>query len=125
MLRESREHERKPLLAPEKEGAFFIEADGERYFFDTVKDVSVSGAGVQLAVPLVPTSPVVMGFDQEDFQIRVQATVVWCHPLEEDDTIISHQQNYRMGIRFNPIDIKNSSMLFLALREFIDPFGAY
>lgn len=124
MLRESREYERKPLLTPESESAFFIEAEGERYFFDTVKDVSVSGAGVRLAVPLVPTSPVILGFDQDDYQVRVQATVVWCQPLEEDDPI-NGQQNYRMGIRFNPLDLKNSSMLFLALREFIDPFGTY
>jgi hypothetical protein len=29
-----------------------------------------------------------------------------------------------MGVRFSPLDLNNSSMLFLALREFIDPFGA-
>ena len=122
MLRESREYERKPLLTPEKEGIFFLEVNGERYIFDTVKDVSVSGAGVQLSVPLLPTSTVVLGFDQEDYQVRVQATVIWCQPIEGQDTI--GDQNFRMGIRFNPLDLKNSSLLFLALREFIDPFGA-
>ena len=125
MLRESREHERKPLLPPEQNGVFFIEVNGERHLFDTVKDVSVSGAGVQLAVPLVPTSPVVLGFDQEDYQVRVQATVIWCQELEEHDEIDNRQSKYRLGIRFNPVDLKNSSLLFLALREFIDPFGAY
>ena len=122
MLRESREYERKPLLTPEKEGIFFLEVNGERYIFDTVKDVSVSGAGVQLSVPLLPTSTVTLGFDQEEYQVRVLATVIWCQPVEEQDPI--GEQNYRMGIRFNPLDLKNSSLLFLALREFIDPFGA-
>jgi hypothetical protein len=122
MLRESREYERKPLLTPEKDEVFFLEVDGERYLFDTVKDVSVSGAGVQLSVPLLPTSTVILGFDQEDYQVRVQATVIWCQAIEEQDPI--NGQNYRLGIRFNPLDLKNSSMLFLALREFIDPFGA-
>lgn len=125
MLRESREYERKPLLTPENEATFFIEAEGERHFFDTVKDVSVSGAGVQLPVALIPTSTVVLGFDQEDYQLRVKASVVWCQAIEEDDTLNDQQQNYRIGIRFNPLDLKSSSMLFLALREFIDPFGTY
>ena len=121
MLRESREYERKPLLTPEQEGIFFLEVEGERYIFDTVKDVSVSGAGVELPVALLPTSIVVLGFDQEDYQVRVKATVVWCHTIEEPDPI--NGQNFRIGIRFNPLDLKNSSQLFLALREFIDPFG--
>jgi len=122
MLRESREYERKPLLTPEQEGIFFLEVEGDRYNFDKVKDVSVSGAGVLLSVPLLPSTTVVLGFDQEDFQVRVQATVVWCQCIEPQDPI--NGDRYRMGIRFNPLDLKKSSLLFLALREFIDPFGA-
>ncbi len=125
MLRESREYERKPLLTPEEEGVFFIEVDGERYLFDNVKDVSVSGAGIQLSMPLVPTSPVVLGLEQEDCQVRVHAAVVWCQELAPDEAIDGYQPQYRMGIRFNPMDLKSSSMLFMALREYIDPFGAY
>jgi hypothetical protein len=125
MLRESREYERKPLLPPEEEGVFFIEVNGERHLFDNVRDVSVSGAGVQLPVALIPTSPVVLGFEREDHEVRVQATVVWCQELEPESAIDGHQPQYRLGIRFNPMDLKNSSALFLALREYIDPFGAY
>ena len=124
MLRESRENERKPLLAPDTEAIFFIESNGMRYPFDQVKDVSVSGAGIQLAVPLEPASSIILGFDQDDYQVRVQGTVVWCQALPQDLATNSDQRRYRMGVRFNPLDIRNSSMLFLALREFIDPFGA-
>ena len=124
MLRESRENERKPLLTPDKEAIFFVESNGTRYLFDKVKDVSVSGAGIHLSVPLAPTSAIVLGFEQFDYEVRVQGTVVWCQALEEKYTHDSAPSSYRMGVRFNPLDIKNSSMLFLALREFIDPFGA-
>jgi len=124
MLRESRENERKPLISPDQEAAFFIESNGARYPFNKVKDVSVSGAGIQLPIPLAPASPILLGFDQGDYQVRVQATVVWCQPLEAENPSAANQQNFRMGVRFNPLDLKNSSMLFLALREFIDPFGA-
>jgi hypothetical protein len=65
-----------------------------------------------------------LGFDQDDYQVRVQGTVVWCQALEEECANDSAPQCYRMGVRFNPMDMKNSSLLFLALREFIDPFGA-
>lgn len=124
MLRESRGNERKPLITPDQEAIFFIESNGARHPFDKVKDVSVSGAGIQLPVPLTPTSSIVLGFDQDDYQVRVQGTVVWCQALEEDCAKDPAQRSYRMGVRFNPLDMKNSSMLFLALREFIDPFGA-
>lgn len=124
MLRESRENERKPLVAPDKDAIFFVESDGARYPFDKVKDVSVSGAGIQLSIPLAPTSTIVLGFEQTDYQVRVQGTVVWCQALGDDSAEESVTQQYRMGVRFNPLDIKNSSMLFLALREFIDPFGS-
>ena len=124
MLRESRENERKSLVTPDKEATFFVESDGMRYPFDKVKDVSVSGAGIQLPVPLAPTSTIVLGFEQSDYQVRVQGTVVWCQALDEESANEPAPRYYRMGVRFNPLDIKNSSMLFLALREFIDPFGA-
>jgi PilZ domain len=124
MLRESRENERKPLVTPDKEAVFFIESHGTRYPFDKVKDVSVSGAGIQLPVALAPSSSITLGFDQEDYQVRVQGTVVWCQILEEECANEPARRCYRMGVRFNPLDMKNSSMLFLALREFIDPFGA-
>jgi hypothetical protein len=124
MLRESRENERKPLITPDTEAIFFIEANGERHPFDKVKDVSVSGAGIQLAVPLEQSSSIVLGFDQDDYQVRVQGTVVWCQALEQESADDPAQRRYRMGVRFNPLDMKNSSLLFLALREFIDPFGA-
>ena len=124
MLRESRENERKPLISPDKEALFFVESSGKRYPFDKVKDVSVSGAGIQLPVPIAPASSIVLGFDQDDYQVRVQGTVVWCQALEENNAADQSRRDYRMGVRFNPLDLKNSSILFLALREFIDPFGA-
>lgn len=124
MLRESREYERKPLLTPEEESLFFIEVDGERYALDTVTDVSVSGAGIELTVPLIPTCPVVLGLEQENQEVRVQGTVMWCRELEGDPALDGHQLQYRLGIRFNAMDLKSSSALFLALREYIDPFGA-
>ncbi|MEJ2652814.1 MAG: PilZ domain-containing protein [Gammaproteobacteria bacterium] len=124
MLRERRQNERKTLATPVREVVIFIESNGERCPFHKVKDVSVSGAGIQLPIPLAPNSHIVLGFDQEDYQVRVQGTVVWCRPLEEESANVTDRRSYRMGVRFNPLDMKNSSMLFLALREFIDPFGA-
>ena len=124
MLRENREHERKSLATPDDEAVFFIESNGTRYPFDKVKDVSVSGAGIQLAVSLAPSSDIVLGFDQDDYHIRVKGTVLWCQALEGEGADDTARRYYRMGVRFNPNDVKNSSTLFLALREFIDPFGA-
>lgn len=125
MPHESREHERKALLELDEDHAFFIESDEAFYPFRKVDNVSVSGAGIVLNAPLPPATPVTLGFDQDDWQIRVQGTVVWCESLDgEPQSPEGANGDYRLGVRFNHRDIKNSSMLFLALREYIDPFGA-
>lgn len=123
MLREGREHERKPLLTWDADGIFFIEVNGERHLFDTVKDISVSGAGIQLPVPLSPATPVALGFEQDESQLQVQATVVWCQAVNIGPNSDETSHHFCMGIRFNPMDVKNSSMLFTVLREFIEPLG--
>jgi len=123
MLRESREHERKPLVEPEEEHPFFLQSDGALYPFQRVSDVSVSGAGIVLPVPVPPSTPVVLGFNQEECRIRVQGTVIWCETVEEHASEAADAL-YRVGVRFHQRDMKNSSMLFMALRELIDPFPA-
>lgn len=122
MLHESREHERKALLEPEEDQMFFLESDGAFYPFHRVSDMSVSGAGIVLPVPVPPTTPVVLGLEQEDGPIRVQGTVVWCETVEEHATEAA-DACYRLGVRFHQRDARNSSMLFMALRDLIDPFG--
>lgn len=122
MPHESREHERKALLELEGDSSFFIESDDALYPFNRINNVSVSGAGIVLPAPLPPATPVVLGLNQDDWRIRVQGTVVWCDSLP-GEVADNDDGRYRLGVRFNHRDIKNSSMLFLALREFIDPFG--
>ncbi len=116
MLRENREYERKAVVPPTDEPCFYVEVGPRSYPFEAVHDVSVSGAGIELSVALTPTTPVRLGFEQEDCQVQVQGTVMWCEPNGNEDS-------YRLGVLFDPHDMKNSSILFLALREFIDPFG--
>lgn len=122
MLHESREHERKALLEPEDDQAFFLESDGAFYPFQRVNDVSVSGVGILLPVPVPPTTPVVLGLEQDEGQIRVQGTVVWCETVDGEATEAADAR-YRLGVRFHHRDAINSSMLFMALRDLIDPFG--
>src|SRR3569623_1277584 len=116
MLPESREHARKALLGPEDAQAFFLESDGACYPVLRVNDFSGSGAGILLPVPVPPTTPVILGLVQDEGQIRVQGTVVWCETVEEEATEAADAR-YRHGVRFHHRDAINSSLLFMALRD--------
>lgn len=114
MLREGREHERKHLTVEHDDTCFYIETPTGQWPCDDISNVTVHGAGVRLPVFLAVGTAMVLDCHLGEHHVRVQGLVMWCR--SEDSRC--GDSAYRVGLRFNPRDVRNSSLLFLALRSY-------
>jgi len=113
---EKRRHERKNLVYEQIPGKFHIGLGDERIEFNQVNDVSISGMGILLEQYLAKNSEITVEYEADDFYVKIQAEVVWQEKLSDEV--------YRMGIHFSNNSVDDNVMLFMALREYIDDFGA-
>ena len=122
MLAESRVVSRENIQLEEIIGKFHLDA-GERHFDNTfVNDVSVSGAGIELDAPLEVGSNIDLTFVAGDWNISVQGQVVWCSmDSEKKKASIEKDDNYRVGVKFNPRNTNNNVIFFMASRSMVRP----
>ena len=118
MLREDRRHARK-RVEQDTDALFQVQAEDFIYPLGQVCDISVSGTGFELPIPLARSTPVTLSYESDACEIKVQATVVWCQPSSDES-----YSPYRIGVRFDPHDQHNSSLFFLALREHYGHLGS-
>ena len=112
---DGRNHERKNLVHDQIPGRFVLEYGGEAFVFSQVNDVSISGMGVLVALPLVVGDKVGLRYESDDFTVAINAEVVWVEKI--------HDGVYRAGIQFSNENMDDNVMLFMTLREYIDDFG--
>ncbi len=112
---DKRQHERANLAYEQIPGKFHIGIGSERIEFNQVNDVSISGMGILLDSYLATKSNITIGYEAEDFNVQIQAEVVWQEKLSDDV--------YRMGIHFSNHNVDDNVMLFMTLRNYIDDFG--
>ena len=111
---EKRRHERKNLAYEQIPGIFQIGFDDKKIEFNQVNDVSISGMGILIDSHVAEKSQVSISYEADDFQIAIQAEVVWQEKLSDDV--------YRMGLQFSNKNVDENVMLFMTLREYIDEF---
>jgi len=120
MFAESRGVARQNIQLEEISGAFFLDV-GKKHYDDTnVNDVSVSGAGIELSIPLDVGSDVDLTFVAGDWNICVQGKVMWC----SRDVNLPKQMDadcYRVGVKFNPGNANNNVIFFMASRSMVRP----
>lgn len=122
MLAESRETVRQNIHLEEVNGAFQLEAKDKRYTNALIRDVSVSGVGVQLNEPLEVGTSVDLTFTAGDWKISVEGRVVWCSiALARGERSAKSVEAYRMGIKFNPRNANNNVIFFMASRSMVNP----
>lgn len=110
-------------------GSFHLDA-GDKHFEQTfVNDVSVSGAGIQLSSPLEVGSNIDLTFVAGDWNVSVEAQVVWCTMHEDqaqaraiaDAEANAADSSYRVGVKFNPRNTNNNVIFFMASRSMVRP----
>lgn len=92
---------------------FYIERDGERYAISKIRDVSISGIGLESAVSLHEGEEVIMGYNSDDLVLRIESCVAW---------IDTQNGANILGIEFSDSHRQNNMLFFMATRKYIDSF---
>lgn len=122
MLAESRETIRQNIHLEEVNGTFRLQAKDKSYDTTLIRDVSVSGVGIQLFEPLEVGTTVDMTFSAGDWKITVEGRVVWCSvAVARGELGARPAEAYRMGIKFNPHNANNNVIFFMASRSMVNP----
>jgi hypothetical protein len=118
---ESRETVRQNIQLEEVNGSFRLSSRNKNYDPAVVRDVSVSGAGIQLPEPLEVGATVDLTFAAGDWRISVEGRVVWCSIANVKRGDAGMVEAYRMGIKFNPRNANNNVIFFMASRSMVNP----
>lgn len=122
MAIDARKHTRSNIAPLNSGGFFFLKTNGHQFKLKSVENVSISGTGVRLPVPLATNTPVTLTYTDHDWFITIEGRVAWAEDISQRVRIMPGQPNYQIGIQFDPAHIEDNKLLFLALREYIDPF---
>ncbi len=122
MAIDAREHSRSNIAPLESGGFFFLKTTNHQFKLKTVENVSVSGTGVRLPVPLAKNTPVTLTYTDHDWFITIVGRVIWAEDLSQRIRMLPGQPYYQIGIQFDPSTRDENQLLFLALREYLDPF---
>ena len=98
-----------------REHQFTMSVAQQTFPITAIRDVSVSGAGLEMDQPLKQGTAVVLHYTEGDFQLDIDGTIMWC-------TNTSAQGRFALGIEFNRSNGSNNSFFFLAMRKFLDEF---
>ena len=112
---ERRKHARKSLRegAGAEAGTFFIEDLKKAYRVKSLRDISLTGAGVWLMKSFKIGEQINFKFDSGENLITIPSTIVWCD--RKPGTRSCH-----IGVKFDPADKASNILLFMTLRKHID-----
>ncbi|HKJ22895.1 MAG TPA: PilZ domain-containing protein [Gammaproteobacteria bacterium] len=111
---ERRKHARKALReGTEVGGAFYVEDNKKAYKIKSLRDISLTGAGVWMMKSFKTGDQVNFKFESQENLITVPGTVVWCEKTPGT-------RSCSVGLRFDPADKTNNILLFMTLRKHID-----
>jgi len=115
---EKRKHARSGLQMERQESQFYVSKDQETINITKIRDVSISGVGLEMPRAFPVGEKLSLTYDDNDgFQIQINGTVIWCN---------SESENHTLGIKYEKENGEDNSLFFLALRKYIDEFdGAY
>lgn len=115
---EKRKNARSGLAMENQESQFMLMENGETFAISHVRDVSISGVGLEAHHEFSEGTQVALAYDSGDFQLSINGTVMWCTAEDGD--------SFTMGIEFDADNRQDNALFFLAIRKYLDEFdGAY
>jgi len=92
---------------------FFIEIAGQTVPIANIRDVSVSGVGLQLDQIIAQGETIQLGYNSDDLDLKVNGNVIWCD---------AQQKPVSVGVEFTQETPQENMLFFLAMRKYLDEF---
>lgn len=125
MKAEARRMPRSVVSLDPNRGMFLVNAGHQQFRLREVRDVSPSGASLCLPAELTAGTTITLTYSEGDWHVTVVGDVVWATPIagssHHDDGIIQAPP-FRIGVAFRTDQPEDNALLFLALRQRLDPF---
>jgi hypothetical protein len=119
-LKDKRRSSRSGLTIENHNNFFFLHCGDKVYEIQHIRDVSISGVGLELQEALPAGDQIVLKYNSDDFQLSINGVIKWSERGDSSDG------RHAVGIEFDTANRQNNSLFFLALRKYLDDFdGAY
>jgi hypothetical protein len=110
---ESRQDTRVNVNLQGQTNSFFVEFAGQTVPITNIRDVSISGVGLELEQIIAQGETIELGFNSDDLNLKVKGTVAWCD---------AHHKPVAIGIEFTSESPQDNMLFFMAMRKFLDDF---
>jgi len=110
---EKRQEPRANVTLEGQNNQFFVEFSGETFPIANIRDVSVSGVGLQLDHIIAQGESIELGYNSDDLNLKVKGNVIWCD---------AHEQPVSVGVEFTQETPQENMLFFMAMRKYLDEF---
>jgi len=110
---EKRQENRANVNLEGQNNQFFVEFAGHTLPIANIRDVSVSGVGLQLDEIIAQGETIELGYNSDDLSLKVKGNVIWCD---------AHERPVSVGVEFCHDTPHENMLFFMAMRKFLDEF---
>jgi len=110
---ESRQETRVNVNLQGQTNSFFVEFSGQTFPITNIRDVSVSGVGLELEQIIAQGETIELGYNSDDLDLKVKGTIAWCD---------ASNGPVALGIEFTPDNPQENMLFFMAMRKYLDEF---
>lgn len=112
-INDQRQETRVNVNLQEQHNEFFMEVAGQTIAINNIRDVSVSGVGLELDHIIAQGETIALGYQSDDFNMKIKGTVAWCDASDGPTSI---------GVEFSSDSPQDNMLFFMAMRKFLDQF---
>jgi hypothetical protein len=93
--------------------SFYVEFADQSVPITNIRDVSVSGVGLELEQIIAQGETIELGYDSDDLNLKVKGHVAWCD---------ANASPVALGIEFTSETPQENMLFFMAMRKYLDSF---
>jgi len=110
---ESRQETRVNVDIQGQTNSFYLEFAGQTVPISNIRDVSISGVGLEVEQIIAQGETIELGFNSDDLELKVKGHVAWCD---------ASNSPVALGIEFTSDTPQDNMLFFMAMRKFLDEF---